>query len=159
MSIWLSKISLLLLHPFFVSMTELHYVPAKKTVEVSVRIFTDDLENTIRAHHPGQKVDILHPAHPALVNSWVNAYIRGRLQIKINGAVGNLSFVGYEQQSESTWCYFEIKNIPSVKDVQVFNTLLYDYKKEQINMVRVENGTKEQSSKLEFPDNTVRFGF
>ncbi|MFT4204358.1 MAG: hypothetical protein QM610_10675 [Chitinophagaceae bacterium] len=150
---------LFLLHPFFVSMTEVDYIPKDKTVEVSVRIFTDDLESTIKNLHKDYPLDIIHPKDPKLVNGWIDQYIHSRLQVRIDNVVRPMQFVGYEQQGESVWCYFEIKNVPEPKQIHVFNTLLYDYKKEQINMVRFKNGNAEKSSKLQFPDNTVDFNF
>lgn len=150
---------LFLFHPFFVSMTEIQYVPKEKTIEVSVRIFTDDLENTIRNLHKDYALDIIHPKDSALVNKWIDQYIHSRLQVRVDNVVRQMNYIGYEQQEESVWVYFEIKNVPQPKQVHVFNTLLYDYKKEQINMIRFKNGEKEKSSKLQFPDNTVDFGF
>lgn len=146
-----------LFHPFFVSMTEVNYVPKEKTMEISVRIFTDDLENTIKNLHKGYPLDILHPKDSVLANKWVDQYIKSRLQVRVNNVVRPMQFIGYEQQEESIWIYFEIKNVPEPKQVHVFNTLLYDYKKEQINMIRFKNGNKEKSSKLQFPDNTMDF--
>lgn len=146
-------------HPFFVSMTEVDYIPKEKTAEISVRIFTDDLENTIRNLHKNYELDILHPKDSAIVNKWIDQYVKSRLQVRVNNVVRPMQFVGYEQQGESIWIYFEMKNVPEPKQVHVFNTLLYDYKKEQINMVRFKNQEKEKSSKLQFPDNTIDFNF
>ena len=140
-------------------MTEIQYIPKEKTLEVSVRIFTDDLENTIRNLHKDYPLDLLHPKDSALVNKWVDQYVHSRLQIKTDNIVRSMKMLGYERQEESIWVYFEIKNVPVPHQVHVFNTLLYDYKKEQINMIRFKNGEKEKSSKLQFPDNTVDFKF
>lgn len=140
-------------------MTEIQYIPKEKTLEVSVRIFTDDLENTIRNLHKDYPLDLLHPKDSALVNKWVDQYVHSRLQIKTDNIVRPMKMLGYERQEESIWIYFEIKNTPPPHQVHVFNTLLYDYKKEQINMIRFKNGEKEKSSKLQFPDNTVDFKF
>lgn len=140
-------------------MTEIQFIPKEKTLEVSVRIFTDDLENTIRNLHKDYPLDLLHPKDSALVNKWVDQYVHSRLQIKTDNIVRSMKMLGYERQEESIWVYFEIKNVPVPHQVHVFNTLLYDYKKEQINMIRFKNGEKEKSSKLQFPDNTVDFKF
>ncbi len=157
MSFVFLRIFFFFLHPFFVSMTEVNYVPKEKTMEVSVRIFTDDLENTIKNLHKDYPLDILHPKDSTFVNKWIDQYVKSRLQVRVNNVVRPMQFIGYEEQSESIWIYFEIKNVPEPKQVHVFNTLLYDYKKEQINMIRFKNGSKEKSSKLQFPDNTVDF--
>ncbi|HXL58320.1 MAG TPA: DUF6702 family protein, partial [Chitinophagaceae bacterium] len=45
-----------LIHPFFVSMTDINYNSKEKELEISVRIFTDDFENTLRKYH-STKID------------------------------------------------------------------------------------------------------
>jgi len=156
---WLMMAMLSLYHPFFVSMTEMDYNAKDKELEVSVRIFTDDFENAIRKYHPGVKVDILHPASQEQMNQFVNDYIQKHLQLKINGASVQISFAGYEQQSESIWSYFEVKNITGIKKLDVTNSLLHDYNTNQINMMHVKVNDNEQNYKLDYPDKDVSFSF
>ena len=145
-------------HPFFVSMTDINYNKTDKTLEVSVRIFTDDLENTIRKYHQGD-IDILHPADQKAMNGYVDAYIRKHLGLKADGKTTAMSFVGYEQESESIWSYFEIKNIPEPKRLDVYNSLLQDYNNNQINMMHVKVNGEEKNTKLDYPDKQASFTF
>src|SRR3569833_1111063 len=149
---WLKIAAFSLFHPFFVSMTEFNYNDKDKELEISVRIFTDDFENTIRKFHPGVKVDILHPADQAQMNQFVSEYIQKHLQLQVNGKPATISSIGYEQQAESIWSYFEIKNITGVKQVDVMNNLLHDYNTNQINMMHIKVGDNELSYKLDYPD-------
>jgi len=156
---WLVMAALSLFHPFFVSMTEFEYDAKDKALDISVRIFTDDFENTLRKFHPGVKVDILHPADQAQMNQFVADYIQKHLQLQVNGKPVTINFVGYEQQSESIWSYFEIKGLTTVQKVDIMNNLLHDYNTNQINMMHIKVGDKEQSYKLDYPDNKTTFSF
>ena len=156
---WLMITALSVFHPFFVSMTEFNYNNKDKELEISVRIFTDDLENTIRKYHPGVKVDILHPASQEQMNQFVSDYIQKHLQLTLNGKPVTISFVGYEQQSESIWTYFEVKNVTGVQKLDVTNNLLHDYNTNQINMMHIKVGDNEQSYKLDYPDSKTTFSF
>jgi hypothetical protein len=49
------------LHPYYMSVTEFEYKPAEKEVQVSCKIFTDDLEATLKKEYK-RKVDILNAA-------------------------------------------------------------------------------------------------
>jgi hypothetical protein len=155
---WLLSFVLSVFHPFFVSMTDMNYNAKEKSLEISVRIFTDDFENTIRLYHK-DKIDILHPANQQLMNSYVNDYIQKHLHLKIDGKDAVLSFVGYEQQNESIWTYFEVKNIAAPTQLNINNSLLHDYKKEQINMLHAKVNDKEQSYKLDYPETDALFSF
>ena len=156
---WLMLAFMGFLHPFFVSMTDMNYNAKDKELEVSVRIFTDDLENSIRKYHPGIKVDVIHPANQQQMNQFVNEYIQKHLQLKINGGPVQMAFAGYEQQSESIWSYFEVKNVASIKKLDITNNILHDYNTNQINMLHVMVGSNEQNYKLDYPDKSTTFGF
>ena len=155
---WLITAYMGLVHPFFVSMTDINFNDNTKELEVSVRIFTDDLENTLRKYHTG-KIDILHPTDKDAMNAYINEYIQQHLQLKVNDKTVVLSFVGYEEQSESIWTYFEIKNIDKVSKINITNNLLHDYNNNQINMMHVKVKDKEQSTKLDYPDTAALFLF
>jgi len=156
---WLVLAFVGFLHPFFVSMTDMNYNAKDKELEVSVRIFTDDLENSIRKYHPGIKVDVIHPANQQQMNQFVNEYIQKHLQLNINGSLVQMAFAGYEQQSESIWSYFEVKNVGTIKKLDVTNNILHDYNTNQINMLHVMVGSNEQNYKLDYPDKSTSFSF
>src|SRR3982751_3109762 len=91
---WLMIAYMALIHPFFVSMTDINYNSKDKELEISVRIFTDDFENTLRKYHTA-KIDILHPVNEEEMNSFVSSYIQKHLQLKVDGQTVQINFVGY----------------------------------------------------------------
>lgn len=146
------------IHPFYVSMADINFNEKDKTLEVSIRIFTDDLENTIRKYHK-EDIDILHPTDQQKMNSYVDAYIQKNFTIKTDGKPAAMNFIGYERQSESIWTYFEIKNIASIKKLDISDALLYDYNSNQINMMHIKIGNKEQNDKIAYPEKAASFEF
>ena len=155
---WLITAYMGMVHPFYVSMTDINYNDNTRSLEISVRIFTDDLENTLRKYHK-EKIDILHPASQEQMNSYVNDYIQQHLQMKVNDKTAALNFIGYEQQSESIWTYFEVSKVDKVNKVNIVNSLLHDYNTNQINMMHIKVKDKEQSNKLNYPDTSALFSF
>lgn len=156
---WLLMTTFSVVHPFFVSMTDINYNEKDKDLEISVHIFTNDLENTIRKYHSDLKIDILHPSNQQQMNGFVNDYIQKNFQLQLNGKPVQLSFVGYEEQSESIWTYFEVKNVNAVQKLTIVNSLLYDYNTSQINMMHVKVKDKEQSDKVGYPETSALFVF
>jgi len=155
---WLLTASVALVHPFYVSMTDMNYNPQSKSLEISVRIFTEDFENTLRKYH-AEKIDILHPQDQNKMNEYVNDYIQKHLQLKVNDKPVTLSFVGYEQQTESIWTYFEVKNMTKPDKINVVNSLLHDYNTNQINMMHAKVLDKEASYKFNYPETTTLLVF
>jgi len=93
------------------------------------------------------------------MNGYVKEYILQHLQLKVNDKPVQLNFVGYEQQSESIWTYFEVDNVDKVSKVSIFNSLLHDYNTNQINMMHIKVKDNEQSDKLNYPDTNAELKF
>ncbi|TAE17446.1 MAG: hypothetical protein EAZ47_01700 [Bacteroidetes bacterium] len=147
-------------HPLYVSMTQIIYQPTDKTIEVSVRIFTDDFEETLRKTNSG-KINLTIQPHRAENDSLVKRYLLQHLQVNVENTHTPLAlqYVGYEEQAESIWVYFEVKNVGPFKRLRVKNSVLHDFRNDQINLLQIKNGEKEQSFKLDYPNSTALFSF
>jgi hypothetical protein len=145
-------------HPYYVSVTDIKYKESEKTLQVSCRVFTNDLENALKKIY-NKPVDLLHPKDKTVTEKLLAHYILDHLKISINGKVQTLDFIGYEKEEEATWTYFEIKNAEPPKKLNIENSILYDLLPLQINMVHAEvNGTKK-SFKVTNPEKEIEFGF
>ncbi|MEZ2336465.1 DUF6702 family protein [Mucilaginibacter sp. RCC_168] len=145
-------------HPFYVSVTEINHNAHTQAVEVSCRIFYDDLERTLEKQYH-TRVDIVKPADKSKMNQLLNDYIKKHLVIKADGKVLALSYVGYEIQEDAAWTYFEIKGINKVKKFEVHDDLLFTEHPEQINMLHVTVGGQRKSTKLSNPESEAAFEF
>ncbi|MCZ2223488.1 MAG: hypothetical protein LC122_07640 [Chitinophagales bacterium] len=153
---WLLISCIAFLHPFYVSKIELNRNIKENSVEISIRVFTDDMELTLE-NYGKTSLDIINPKNKTLVDSLMANYIREKLKINIDNKTKHLNYLGYEINKESVWAYLEIPNVPSLKTVQIFCTFLYDYKQEQINIFQVKANGKDKSYKLENPKPSVLF--
>lgn len=155
---FLSVLWLSLLHPFYVSVTEINHNAKTQSIEISCRMFYDDLEkelNTVNHTH----INIVKPADKAQVNKLIADYVKKHLTIKADGKPLNLSYVGYEIQEDGAWSYFEVKGISKVKDITVHDELLFDQHPEQINMIHTTVNGNRKSTKLDNPDADATFSF
>lgn len=145
-------------HPFYISVTEIEHDVNQKSLEISCKIFTDDFEKTLRQNCKCP-VDILHPKDKAAMDKLVSDYVQKNLIVKINGQLISLRYNGYEQIEEGIYSYWQADNIGEVNKVDIVNSILYDYKKEQVNIIHVTVKGNRKSTKLNYPDNTVNFEF
>lgn len=136
--------------------TEIKYDQAEKVCHVSVKLFTNDLEDALRKTS-GKQVDVLNPKNKAELDTMLSHYIKDRLQIAINAKNVTLSYIGHEKEEEALWTYFEIKKITSPKKIVVTDKLLYDYLPQQTNIVHAEINGLRKSSKVTNPDNFLEF--
>lgn len=146
----------LLPHPFYLSLTELKYDASKKNIEVSCKMFTNDLEDALKKNS-GKPVDLLNPKNKQEVEKILFEYIKKRLSISINNKQVILKYIGYEKEEEAIWTYMEITDCELPKTLTIDNKLLYDYLKEQINIVQCEVGRYKESSKVANPESRISF--
>jgi hypothetical protein len=145
-------------HPFYVSLIDIRYNEAEATAEISIRIFTDDLEQTLRKQS-GTKIDLVNPTNKAAAEAELSKYIRQKLLLKIDGKPCQLEYLGYEIQKESVWSYWEVKQVKPMKGLQADCSILYDFVNLQTNIFHVKKGEKEWSRKLDYPETRVVFSF
>ena len=145
-------------HPIFVSVTEINHNAANKSLEISCKIFTDDLEQTLRQQNK-IRIDLLNPASKQAMNVLVNNYIQKHLQLKADDKAVVLEFVGFEQQEEGIISYFEVKNMATVKKLDVTNTILYESRPQQMQIIHVMVNGERKSSHLDNPDEKASFQF
>ena len=147
-----------LLHPFYVSITEIRHDAAQQELEISCRIFSDDLERALKAQYK-TNLDIIHPADRKAVDGFIAGYIAKHLHLVIDGKPVTLHYMGYQIEEEAAWCFLEVKQIPSVKKVRIVNDILYAEHPEQINMLHVIVKEERKSTKLSNPEQEANFQF
>ena len=146
------------LHPFFVSVTEIRQNQKTQNLEISSRIFFDDLEKTLEKKYK-VKVDILKPDDPKKVNELIASYLQDHLQIKVNGKLVKLKFLGFEIEEEAAWCYLEAPQTTPLRRLDIEDAILFESHPLQQNMVHVTVGNKRQSTKLDNPESRYTFQF
>ena len=145
-------------HPFYVSVTEINLNTSDRTLEVSCKLFADDLEQIIEKNNHTQ-LDISVEKDKPNFDKFIPAYIKNHLTISINGKSSLLSYIGFEKDKESAYCYLQVENISSLKKIDISNSLLHDFTAEQINIMHVTVNGKRQSIKLDYPNKSASFSF
>lgn len=145
-------------HPIYVSVTEIEHNAADKTLEISCKIFTDDLEKTLRQVNK-VPVDLLKPADKKKMEKILSDYVTKHLLIKANGQNQVLQFKGYEHIEEAIYSYYQVDNIPVLKNITITDNILFDYKSEQISLLHVTVKGERKSTRLVNPEDKVSFVF
>jgi hypothetical protein len=85
--------------------------------------------------------------------------VQQHLSVAVNGKKAALQFLGYEQQEEGILSYYQVNNISDVKKIDITNNILYEYKKEQIEIIHVTVDGNRKSTRLNNPDDKCSFEF
>ena len=145
-------------HPIYLSVTEIQYNVKDKTLEVSCKIFTGDLEAILKSKSKS-KINLLQPTDKKLMESLVDQYIQQHLKIKVEGQIKQMEFLGYEQNEDAIQSYFEIGNVATMKKIEVQDDILYEYKSEQISIIHVVINGNRKSTKLVNPERNFSLNY
>jgi hypothetical protein len=155
---WLMTGLVSLIHPFFVSVIEINHNAKEATIEISVRVFTEDFEKTLQKRTT-TRLDIIKPPDNAFLDKQIGAYLAEKIKLKVNGQPVAFHYLGHEVQKESVWSYIEVEKISDVKKIEVDCSLLYDFEKAQSNIIHVKNKGTDKSYKLDYPKSSAVFEF
>ncbi|MDQ6610621.1 MAG: hypothetical protein M3Y85_12460 [Bacteroidota bacterium] len=145
-------------HPFYISVTEINHNAGTKSLEISCKFFSDDLEQTLEKAYKAQ-LDITLPKDKAAFDKYIPDYIAKHFSVVVDGRSLPLTYVGFEKDKESAFAYFEIGNVGTLKQMTITNSLLHDFTSQQINIMHVTVNGKRQSTKLDYPETKAAFGF
>jgi hypothetical protein len=145
-------------HPFFVSVIDMKHNAKDKNIEVSVKVFTDDLEAVLKKQYH-ISADLYKQTNDPTINNAITKYLQSKLQMSIDGKPKILNYIGYEIQKESAWIYVEIDDIATIKKMNIQCNLFYDYQEKQMNIFNIKANGSEKNYKLDYPKNNVEFSW
>jgi len=118
----------------------------------------DDLEKAIEKS-ANVKVDLFNVKDKAATEKAVAEYFKKHLVLKADGKPVQMEFIGFERESEATWSYFQVNNVPSLKKIEVTDNILYEASNDQINLLHITVNGNRKSTKLDFPNTHAAFDF
>lgn len=143
-------------HKYYVGLTEVNINTEKHTLDVSTKLFMDDLEVSL-ARFANKRVDLSVSENNKEVEALLISYFEKNLKINVGGKLLKLKFVGFEVENDAVWCYQEVPHFKGKGTVSVYNTLLYDYFSEQANLINVSWNTIHKSVRLTNPEKLAEF--
>ena len=140
-------------HKFYVSIYQINYVPEKKMIQITSRIFADDLNTVLnkkfnKKTHAGEN---LESEEDILL---LKKYILENLSIKVNDKLQTINYLSKEIEGNVIICYFNIKNISKIKKFEIQNTALLELNDDQQNIMQLNIFNKKEN--ILFTTNNVK---
>ena len=159
LTVWFNFYSILLMHPVYVSVTNMDVDAQKGSIVMSVRIFTDDLET------------ILHNKYN--VDGWIGTshehrdcrrllreYVNERFYVIVNnGEKLSLLTDSITIVEDATWFYMKGTSKKNIRRVEINNRLLTDFFAKQTNLVMIGTGREVKPFKLDRKNYTIDLSF
>ena len=141
-------------HKIHVSVTNLEFNQSKQTVEIVIRVFTDDLENALgRRAKRAVKIDLATAGKDNQIIELVMAYLRSSLELKNKaGRPVALSWNGIEGQPEMFWIFVKGRMPGGLEGAQLRNKLFCELFDDQVNIVNAKHQGKQIGLMFESKD-------
>ena len=137
-------------HKFYLSVSEIRYSAADKTLQVTSRIFMDDLEQLMEDRYGITAHWLTDKQHPG-AHGLLEKYLTQRFVVKRDGKILPLKLLGLKEQNDVFVLFieFSVDNWEQTKQLSVQNRVLMDLFEEQQNVVHLYLNGKKSSTVLD----------
>jgi len=131
-------------HKFYTSIYQINYVSQKKMIQITARIFIDDLNNAIEKRFHAKSyigTDKETPQDEVAMQK----YLAEKFTLKVNGTVKPMSFRSKEIEANVLICYFRITDISKITNLEIMNNALTELNSDQQNIIQANISGDKQS--------------
>ena len=132
------------LHKFYVSVTQIDYVPNKKRIEITSRIFIDDLEKALTKKYQ-RKPNITSSNEVPEAEEYIKAYIKEKIKISINKKPQVIEYLAKEVEGDVLIIYTKIVISKKINTFEIYNALLTEVYSDQQNIVHINIDSNKRS--------------
>jgi len=130
-------------HKFYMGIFQINYASEKKMLQVTSRIFVDDLNKTLEKKYSKKFFLGTDKETPESVELF-KKYLLEKFVLKVNGQYKTMNFLSKEMDGDVLICYLNLKDISKISSLEIYNSVLIDGFPEQQNIVHVTAfGTKK----------------
>lgn len=140
------SLSSMVAHKFYMSIYQINYVPQKKMIQITSRIFIDDLNDVLEKKFH-KKYFIGTDRETPDDEAAMKKYLSEKFILKVNGIAKPMSFLSKEVDTNVLVCYFKIADVSKINKLEIENSALTELNVEQQNIIQA-NITGEKQSLL-----------
>ncbi|CAM3997937.1 DUF6702 domain-containing protein [Flavobacterium branchiophilum] len=132
------------MHKFYVSMYQINFVPQKKQVQITCRLFIDDLNEVLyKKHHIKTLIGDTSETKEASV--LLKNYLFENIKITINGTPKNMVFHLKEIEDDVLICYLKIVDIQTIKKIEIENKSFLELHPDQQNIIQTQINNQKKT--------------
>lgn len=122
------------IHKFYVALYQVNYAPEKKMLQITTRIFVDDLNNAVGKKY-SKKINLGAENESVDDINFLKKYFSEKFYIKVNGQTKPILFLSKEMEGDVLICYFSMKEIQKINSLEIYNAVITEGNSEQQNIM------------------------
>ena len=134
----------LTIHKYYISLCEIDFIEEKKSVQITLGMFIDDIELTLNKDN-NTKLNIDTKEEVERIDSFFENYLNIHFKLTINNKPAPYKFIGKEYDDDIVRFYLEITDIAKLSSIEVTNTcLIRDFENQQ-NIIKISANKKHKT--------------
>ena len=121
-------------HKFYVALYQVNYAPEKKMLQITSRIFVDDLNSAVGKKY-SKKINLGSENESVDDVNFLKKYFSEKFYIKVNGQTKPILFLSKEMEGDVLICYFSVKEIQKINSLEIYNAVITEGNAEQQNIM------------------------
>lgn len=131
-------------HKYYLSLTQIEYRSEKKSVQITINVFMDDIEVALNKDY---NIDLRLDTEKELPknDAYFKEYLEKNLHFKINNKKKQFNFIGKEYDGDLVYFYLEIEEVQELNTIEIKNKILTTHFPKQQNLIKSKVGKKHKS--------------
>ncbi len=143
-------------HAYYVSVCEIYHNQKTEQLEITIKIFADDLELALRNDGNDSISVVEENPGPGLQDALQN-YLDKKFIIIIDDAKQPIKVIGFQFKDDTLLCFAESSRVKSINRFKIINIIISEIYPEQINLTHFQYHGQMKSFKtgIDEPDGGV----
>ena len=125
-------------HRFYTAIFQINFVPQKKMVQITTRIFVDDFNDALKNQY--HKTTFLGTDKETEADvDLMKKYLAEKFRLTINGKFQSMNYLSKEIEDNVLVCYYKINDVSKINSLTVENSILTEIHPEQQNIIQFNN--------------------
>ncbi|QWX84298.1 hypothetical protein H0I23_01195 [Cellulophaga sp. HaHaR_3_176] len=147
-------------HKFYVSVTNVMYSDKDEAIQITTRIFIDDLEKALEERYE-VSTKMATKKEIEDVDYYVEKYLKSKFLVFLDGTQKEYTYIGKKYDNDVIVCYIEVANVKmaTLKSIAIINEVLTGMFDEQQNVVHFKLNNEKKSYVLGRENNKGMLNF
>jgi hypothetical protein len=146
------------MHKFYVSVTQIDYVAKKNRVEITSRIFIDDLNKVLEKKY-NKKIHLASNREIPEAKDLVKNYLKEKMSVSINNKPVEMQFLSTEIDNDVLICYLKVSFSEKITTFGFENSILTEMFSDQQNLLHTDINNEKSSYLLTNSERTAFLKF
>jgi len=132
------------LHKFHLSLTKINFNKKEQAVQITMRCFIDDIENTVNKKE-NCNLELDTKLESKKSDSLLQNYLLQNFKISINKEKTKWNYIGKEYSNDIVYFYLEIDSVSTISSIQVENKVLLNDFDDQQNVIKLNINNQQKT--------------